>query len=84
MEAHNTIGIVEKYHLPLRRAYHVIVEELKNVEIGVTKEMALHMAVKAINDTAGPNGLVPKLLVFGAYPRISRLDPPQSKYLDAI
>jgi hypothetical protein len=33
------------------------------------------MAVKAVNDTAGPNGLVPTLLVYGAYPRISNLDP---------
>ena len=34
------------------------------------------MAVKAINYTASPNGLVPTLLVYGAYLRISRLDPP--------
>ena len=34
------------------------------------------MAVKAINDTSSPDGLVPTLLVFGAYPRISNLDPP--------
>ena len=34
------------------------------------------MAVKAINDTAGPDGLVPTLLVYGAYLRISNLDPP--------
>ena len=33
------------------------------------------MAVKAINDTAGPNGLVPTLLVYGVYLRISNLDP---------
>ena len=33
------------------------------------------MAVKAVNDTAGPNGLVLTLLVYGAYPRISNLDP---------
>jgi hypothetical protein len=33
------------------------------------------MAIKAINDTTGPNGLVPTLLVYGAYPRISNLDP---------
>jgi len=32
------------------------------------------MAFKAINNTAGPNGLVPILLVFGAYPRIVKLD----------
>ena len=34
------------------------------------------MAVKAINNTAGPNGLVPTLLVYRAYLRISNLDPP--------
>ena len=34
------------------------------------------MAVKAVNNTASPNGLVPTLLVYGAYPRISNLDPP--------
>ena len=34
------------------------------------------MAVKAINNTASPDGLVPTLLVYGAYPRISKLDPP--------
>lgn len=38
--------------------------------------MVLQMAVKAVNDTAGPNGLVPTLLVFGAYPRMAKLDPP--------
>ena len=34
------------------------------------------MAVKAVNDTASPNGLVPTLLVYGAYLRISNLGPP--------
>jgi hypothetical protein len=36
----------------------------------------LQMAVKAINDSAGPDGIVPTLLVFGAYPRLTELDPP--------
>jgi len=34
------------------------------------------MAVKAVNDTAGPDGLVLTLLVFGAYPRITTESPP--------
>jgi hypothetical protein len=34
------------------------------------------MAVKTINDTAGPDGLVPTLLVYRAYLKISNLDPP--------
>ena len=33
------------------------------------------MAVKAINNTTGLDGLVPTLLVYRAYPRISNLDP---------
>ena len=33
------------------------------------------MAVKAVNNTASPNGLVPTLLVYGAYLRIGKLDP---------
>jgi hypothetical protein len=40
------------------------------------------MAVKAINDTAGPNGLVPTLLVYGAYPRISNLGPPAPSIME--
>jgi len=32
------------------------------------------MAVKAVNDTAGPDRLVPTLLVYRAYLRISKLD----------
>jgi hypothetical protein len=34
------------------------------------------MAVKAVNNTASPNGLVPTLLVYGAYLRMSNLGPP--------
>ena len=36
------------------------------------------MAVKAVNDTAGPDGIVPTLLVFGAYPRLTTWDAPAS------
>jgi hypothetical protein len=40
------------------------------------------MAVKAVNNTAGPNKLIPTLLVYGAYPRISNLDPPTPSITD--
>jgi hypothetical protein len=33
------------------------------------------MAIKAVNNTAGPNRLVPTLLVYRAYLWISNLDP---------
>lgn len=34
------------------------------------------MAFKAVNDSVGPNGLIPTLLVFGAYPRMMEMDAP--------
>jgi hypothetical protein len=34
------------------------------------------MAIKAINNIAGPNSLVPILLVFKAYPRITLANLP--------
>jgi hypothetical protein len=74
VEAHNSIGLVERYHAPLRRSYEIIRDELKDEHID--KEMILQMAVKAVNDSVGPNGLVPTLLVFGAYPRLTEMDPP--------
>ena len=40
------------------------------------------MAIKAINNTAGPNGLVPTLLVYRAYLRISNLDPPAPSIIE--
>ena len=42
------------------------------------------MAVKAVNNTASPNGLVPTLLVYRAYPRISKLDPPTPSVTDRV
>jgi len=34
------------------------------------------MTFKAINDSMGPEGLVPTLLVYGAYPHMTQNDPP--------
>jgi hypothetical protein len=36
----------------------------------------LQMAVKAINDIAGYNSIVPTLLVFRAFLRITHINPP--------
>ncbi len=73
VEAHWSIGKVERYHAPLRRAYGILRAELGS---DVSNEAVLQMAVKAVNDTVGPDGLVPTLLVFGAYPRINMESPP--------
>jgi hypothetical protein len=50
--------------MPLRRVYKIISSELK----GVSKELTLQIAIKAVNDSASLNRLVPILLVFSAYP----------------
>jgi hypothetical protein len=34
------------------------------------------MAFKAINDSAGPDGIVPTLLVYGALPRMTEYNAP--------
>jgi hypothetical protein len=73
VEAHWAVGKVERLHAPLRRAYDILTQEIGHI---TDKETILQMAVKALNDTAGPNGIVPTLLVFGAYPRINQDSPP--------
>ncbi|TAQ83679.1 hypothetical protein B7494_g7997 [Chlorociboria aeruginascens] len=72
VEAYWLIGKVKRYHAVIRRAYQIISEELPNLD----KDIALQIAFKAVNDTAGPNELVPTLLVFGAYLRMLQLDAP--------
>ena len=63
IKAYNLVGIVECYYGPLCYIYYIIIAELPNI----SKDIALQMAFKAINDSAGPNSLIPTLLVFGAY-----------------
>ena len=50
--------------MPLHCIYKIISLKLK----GASKELTLQIAVKAINNFTNPDGLVPILLVFGAYP----------------
>jgi hypothetical protein len=73
VKAHHLIGKVERYHGPIRRAFEIITADLDN---DVISDNALQMAVKAVKDTAGPNGLVPTLLLFETYPRLSLSLPP--------
>jgi hypothetical protein len=73
VKAYNSVSQVERYYALLRRTYKIIQNELKDKHIN--KEIMLQMAVKAINDLAGPDGIVLTLLVFGAYPRLTKIDP---------
>jgi len=72
VKAHNSVRMVERYYGPLRRIYYIIITELPDIG----KDIALQMAFKAINDLVGPNGLIPTLLVFRAYPRMVESDAP--------
>jgi hypothetical protein len=63
---------MERYYSPLRRVYQIIVVELPRID----RDTALQIVFKALNDTIGLDGLVPILLVFGAYLRITELDAP--------
>ena len=72
MEAYNSMGKVEWYHLPLRRAFDIITKEMPSLN----KATRLQIAVKVVNDTVSPDGLVLTLLVFSAFPQMSREDRP--------
>lgn len=61
IESHKAIRPGEAFHYPLRRIYTKLREEHQKV----TKEFTLRLAIKAINDTAGPFGLSHNILVYG-------------------
>lgn len=84
IETPGSIGIVERYHAPLRRSFTKIRESLDRTK--ATDEECLKMAVFAVNSTMGPEGLIPMLLVFGAIPRPARtiLSPTQLERQKAI
>src|SRR5437879_5920472 len=70
IEAYYSIGLVERYHRPLHRAYNIIKTEVD----GIDKAMALQIAFKALNNSTSLNSLVPTLLVYGTYLRIVEID----------
>ena len=65
VESHNSIEAGERYHDPLLRIY----QKIRFSEPDIALDLTLRLAVKAMNETMNPEGLVPSLLVFGALPR---------------
>jgi hypothetical protein len=65
-ESHNSLGSGERYYSPLRRVY----QRVRMTNPDVPRDICLSAAVHAINSTAGPEGLVPALLVFGMIPKL--------------
>ena len=72
IKAHNSVKMVECYYGPLYCIYHIITAEL----LDISKDIALQIAFKAINNSIGPNGLIPTLLVFKAYLHIVESNAP--------
>ena len=70
MKAYYLIDKVKRYHWLLRRAYEIIIK--KHLKLFDANQ--LQIAIKAINDTIESNGLIPTLLIFRAYLRITELN----------
>ena len=78
VESHNSIGVGERYHAPLRQVFDKVMTDHPSLD----PEVALRLATKALNDTSGPDGLVPSLLVFGSLPSFPavNMDVPIQKH----
>jgi len=72
IKAYNFIRIIKRYYKLICRAYLIITIKIPNI----SKDIALQMAFKAINNISGPNKLVLILLVYSAYSRIIKYNPP--------
>ena len=71
VEAYHLIDKVKRYHYLLCCTYKIVTKKhlkLFNVD-------RLQIAIKAINNIVRLNGLILTLLVFGAYLRMTELDP---------
>lgn len=65
VESHHSLGANERAHHTIRRIYN----KVRRDHPKITQELALAMAQKAMNETTGPDGIVPMLLVYGTMPR---------------
>ena len=68
VEAYNSIKKIEYYHTLLHCIYQILASELSDI----LKDLILQIAVKAINNSAGPDRIIPMLLVFNVYPYMLR------------
>ncbi|PVH72377.1 hypothetical protein DL98DRAFT_433379, partial [Cadophora sp. DSE1049] len=66
------ISKMERYYRPFYRTYEIVIKKY----FKLNNENRLQIAVKTVNNTAGPSGLILILLVFGVYFKIIKLDPP--------
>lgn len=71
-----TMSHVERYRTPLRSAFNKIRDSLPRTESDVE---CLQMATRAVNDNIGPEGLCPRLLVYGTIPKPPRVGRTESQ-----
>lgn len=79
MESHNSLGVGERYHEPLRQIFDKIITDHPQID----PEVALRLTVKSMNDLMGPEGIVPSLLVYGSlptFPAVKREAPEQKTF----
>ena len=70
VETHHFIDQIERYHGSLRRTYLIIASKIPEID----SELNLQMTLKTINDSIESHELVLILLIFGAYPRMTKLN----------
>lgn len=83
VKAHSSLGIGELLHDPFHRIYR----KIRHCHANVPPRMVLKVAIKAMNDTIGENGIVPSRLVFGIlpiFPIISTKLPTQRERMAAL
>lgn len=68
-ESHNSLQQGDSYHSMLRRLY----DKIRSTTPTMDRHLCLFTAVKVMNDTAEPNGLVTLFLIFGKLPRIPHI-----------
>lgn len=73
VEAHSRMNLGEGLHQPLRLTYRKL--RLDHPKISI--QLLLIIAVKALNDTIGPDGVVSSALVFGDYPSLRSFEKPR-------
>lgn len=67
IESYTYLSAGERYHAPMHRVLSV----LRRPHQSLRPETCLHLILKGINYTTGPNGLVATLLVLGALPSLA-------------
>ncbi|KAF2714656.1 hypothetical protein K504DRAFT_365435, partial [Pleomassaria siparia CBS 279.74] len=62
------VGKIKHTHAPLRRIFNILKAKIRSY---IDNKDILQIAIKALNNTAGPHRIIPTLLIFSTYLRIN-------------